>query len=160
MMLSSRSVMADSLQSHGLQRARLPCCNTIYSPHLLIDIYVTSVVHHWIPWRREWLPTPVFLPGESHEQRSLAGYSPWGHKVRHNWATVHSYILLQLSPWNKFLEVQLLNQYIFFKSDIHGKSPFGGCSSAVCKASPHFCLNWILSLKIFIVFHLMRRWKT
>ena len=32
------------------------------------------------PWRREWLPTPVFLPGESHEQRSLAGYSPWGHK--------------------------------------------------------------------------------
>ena len=30
--------------------------------------------------RREWLPTPVFLPGESHGQRSLAGYSPWGHK--------------------------------------------------------------------------------
>ena len=28
------------------------------------------------PWRREWLPTPVFLPGESHGQRSLAGYSP------------------------------------------------------------------------------------
>ena len=33
-----------------------------------------------IPWRREWLPTPVFLPGESHGQRSLVGYSPWGHK--------------------------------------------------------------------------------
>ena len=32
------------------------------------------------PWRREWKPTPVFLPGESHGQRSLAGYSPWGHK--------------------------------------------------------------------------------
>ena len=31
-----------------------------------------------IPWRREQLPTPVFLPGESHGQRSLAGYSPWG----------------------------------------------------------------------------------
>ena len=31
-----------------------------------------------IPWRREWLPTPVFLPGEFHEQRSLVGYSPWG----------------------------------------------------------------------------------
>ena len=28
-----------------------------------------------IPWRREWQPTPVFLPGES-----LVGYSPWGHK--------------------------------------------------------------------------------
>ena len=29
-----------------------------------------------IPWRREWLPTPVFWPGEFHGQRSLAGYSP------------------------------------------------------------------------------------
>ena len=35
-----------------------------------------------IPWRRKWQPTPVFLPGESHGQRSLAGYSPWGHRVR------------------------------------------------------------------------------
>jgi len=31
-----------------------------------------------IPWRRARLPTPVFLPGESHGQRSLAGYSLWG----------------------------------------------------------------------------------
>ena len=30
-----------------------------------------------IPWRRAWQPTPIFLPGESHGQRSLAGYSPW-----------------------------------------------------------------------------------
>ena len=28
-----------------------------------------------MPWRREWLPTPVFLPGEFHGQRSLVGYS-------------------------------------------------------------------------------------
>ena len=34
-----------------------------------------------IPWRREWLPTPVSLPRESHGQRSLAGYSPWGSKL-------------------------------------------------------------------------------
>ena len=31
-----------------------------------------------IPWGRKWQPTPVLLPGESHGQRSLAGYSPWG----------------------------------------------------------------------------------
>ena len=31
-----------------------------------------------IPWRREWQPTPLFLPGESHGQRTQAGYSPWG----------------------------------------------------------------------------------
>ena len=33
-----------------------------------------------IPWRRKWQPTPVFLPGKSHGQRSLAGYRPWGQK--------------------------------------------------------------------------------
>ena len=33
-----------------------------------------------IPWRRAWLPTPVFLPEKSHGQRSLAGYSPYGRR--------------------------------------------------------------------------------
>ena len=32
-----------------------------------------------IPWRRAWQFTPVFLPGESHGQRSLVGYDLWGH---------------------------------------------------------------------------------
>ena len=32
------------------------------------------------PWRRAWQPTPLFLPGEFHGQRSLVGYSPWAHK--------------------------------------------------------------------------------
>ena len=33
-----------------------------------------------VPWREKWQPTPVFLPGKSHGQRRLAGYSPQGHK--------------------------------------------------------------------------------
>ena len=33
-----------------------------------------------IPWRRAWQLIPLFLPGESLGQRSLAGYSPWGHR--------------------------------------------------------------------------------
>ena len=33
-----------------------------------------------IPWQRKWQPIPVSLPEKSHEQRSLAGYSPWGGK--------------------------------------------------------------------------------
>ena len=36
------------------------------------------------PWRRKWQPTPVLLSGESHGQRSLAGYSSWSQKVGHN----------------------------------------------------------------------------
>ena len=44
-----------------------------------------------IPWRRKWQPTPLFLSGKAHEQRSLVGYSPWGHKrVGHDWVTKHS----------------------------------------------------------------------
>ena len=40
------------------------------------------------PWRRKWQPTPVFLPGKSYGQRSLAGYSPLGCKiVRHDLET-------------------------------------------------------------------------
>ena len=33
-----------------------------------------------IPWSRKWRSTPVLLPGKSHGQKSLVGYSPWGHK--------------------------------------------------------------------------------
>ena len=39
-------------------------------------------------WRKKWQPTPIFLPGKSYGQRSLEGYSPWGHKkVRHHLVT-------------------------------------------------------------------------
>ena len=40
--------------------------------------------------RRKWQPTPVFLPGKSHGQRSLAGYSPWGHKESHTTERLNS----------------------------------------------------------------------
>ena len=32
------------------------------------------------PWRRAWQPTALFMPGESHGQRRLVGYSAWGHE--------------------------------------------------------------------------------
>ena len=37
--------------------------------------------------RRKWQPTPVLLPGKYHGQRSLVGYSPWGHRVRRDLVT-------------------------------------------------------------------------
>ena len=52
----------------------------------LLFLFERYVMHYYvpklgqIPWRREWQPTPGFLPGESHGQRSLAGYSPWSCK--------------------------------------------------------------------------------
>ena len=47
------------------------------------ETWVWSPIPTWvgkIPWRKEWLPTAVFLPREFHEQRSLVGYSPWSYK--------------------------------------------------------------------------------
>ena len=45
-----------------------------------------------IPWRRAWQHTPVFLPGESHGQRSLGGYSPQGQKeLNTTEVTKHTY---------------------------------------------------------------------
>ena len=47
----------------------------------------TQVQSSWVRkilWRRKWQPTPGLLPGEFHGQRSLVGYSPWGHRVRHD----------------------------------------------------------------------------
>ena len=44
-----------------------------------------------IPWSRKWQPIPIFLPGESHGQRSLLGYSPWGRRrPGHNWVSRES----------------------------------------------------------------------
>ena len=49
-----------------------------------------------IPWRRKWQPTPVFLPGESHGERSLVACSPWGHKeLNRTEVTAHPLLGLQ-----------------------------------------------------------------
>ena len=51
-----------------------------------------------IPWRRKWQPTPVFLPGKSHRQRSLVGYSPWGCKESDT--NTLAYISLNFFPYS------------------------------------------------------------
>ena len=52
-------------------------------------------------WRKQWHPTQVFLPGESHGRRSLVGCSPWGRRLGHNWsdlaaAAAAAFLLLSL----------------------------------------------------------------
>ena len=47
------------------------------------------------PWSRKWQPTPVFLPGKSHGQRSLVGYSPWGHKESDTTERLHFHFHIQ-----------------------------------------------------------------
>ena len=59
-----------------------------------------------IPWRRKWQPTPVFLPGKSHGQRSLAVYSPWCHKRARQDLTTKQ----QQNIQGRFLKFYLINK--------------------------------------------------
>ena len=63
-----------------------------------------------ISWTREWQPTPVFLPGEFHGQRSLAGHSPWGlQRVGQDWVT-NTFIYFILSWFTTLYSSQVYNK--------------------------------------------------
>ena len=59
-------------------------------------------------WSKKWQPTPVFLPGKSHGQRSLAGYSPWGRKELD---TTEQLSTCQSWHWT---QIQLVQRFIHF----------------------------------------------
>ena len=62
-----------------------------------------------IPWRRKWWPFPFFLPGKSHGERNLAGYSVWGCKrIWHDLAIKHE----QHCWWAYLIQVPLLRSTI------------------------------------------------
>ena len=68
-----------------------------------------------IPWRREQLPTPIFLTGEIPGQRSLAGHSPWGCKE----SDTTEWLILSLSLWS----FEALKQdTLFFCNSLFGHS--------------------------------------
>ena len=55
---------------------------------------VTSIsLFTFMHWRRKWQPTPVLLPGKSHGQMSVVGYSPWGHKESDNDCVTNTFTL-------------------------------------------------------------------
>ena len=71
-----------------------------------------------IPWRRAWQPTPVFLPGESHGQRSLVGYSLFCHKRgRHDFTAKQQHALGYEKDWETMV---LYNRFSFI--DLYWKA--------------------------------------
>ena len=64
---------------HGMGKSvwDFPGGSAVRNPLAMQETWVQFLVEK-IPWRREWLPTPVLLSGEFHGQRSLVGYSPQG----------------------------------------------------------------------------------
>ena len=72
--------------------------------------------HPWvrkIPWRRRWQPSPVFWPGKSHGQRSLVGYSSWGHKEWPDLATEHYNLTVISEYWNlNFIQFSWVTRHV------------------------------------------------
>ena len=71
-----------------------PACQCKRPKRLEFDSWVRK-----IPWRRKWQPIPVFLPGESYGQRSLAGYSPWGGKESDTTEWLHTHMIRE-NTWD------------------------------------------------------------
>ena len=92
-----------------------------------------------VPWRRNWRPTPVFLPGKSHGGRSLAGCGQWGHKG----VTTEPLTLLTIH-----VEC-ILNIFPFFRITVMH------CPQHVDKAWPIY--NWTHSADSSPMMHLMQR---
>ena len=90
-------------QKHQNEQRGFSGGSAVKNPPAMQETRVDPQVRN-IPRRREWLPTPVFLPGESHGQRRLADYSPWGRKESDTTkplSRTHSFTLISGPPcWN------------------------------------------------------------
>ena len=89
------------------------------------------------PWRWKWHPTPVFLPGESHGQRSLAGYSPRGHRGL-NWVTeTHTETFLTVTlgacSWHRIIGD------VTRQPAVHRTAP---CSTELSSPKCQSCRGW------------------
>ena len=76
---SASADLSQEPQSNGTSQVEI----VVKNPAINAGDYKRHGFNPWvwkIPWRRTWQPIPVFLPGEPHGQRSLAGFNPWSHK--------------------------------------------------------------------------------
>ena len=85
-----------------------------------------------IPWRRTWQPTPVFLTGEYHEQKSLVGYSPKGPKESNmTEATEHEQMCRRFNKyWIGHFKTRTY-QHIFFSTYVKKEAHYKNDSSKV-----------------------------
>ena len=130
-----------------------------------------------IPWRRKWQSTPVLLPGKSHGQRSLVGYSPWGRKESDMTEGLYLYHLYK-SLWSRLApEIHLI---LYFKYLVFGRSIrycqwqvgpnllVSNCDTIIFQhtvytdcslASDSLCIYWLLTLKkllnVLIMFYIV-----
>ena len=95
------------------------------------------------PWRRRWQPTPVFLPGKPHGQRSLVGYRPWSHKrVGHDLATKQQHRcehVSRLQSAGYFTKGVVYHHYLLTEKRSESQSR---CSRGPCHTIAHIRRSW------------------
>ena len=103
-----------------------------------------------ISWSRKWQPTPVFLSGKSHGQRSLVGHSPWGRKGPDTteWQNTHTHSTSCESPgWRKHTLESRLPGETSISSDMQMTPPLWQKGKRNYRAS---WWNWMGELKSWL----------
>ena len=104
-----------------------------------------------IPWRRKWQPTPVSLPGKSYGQRSLVGYSPWGHKESDTAErlSTHAHRWTRLSDWARMHTDGAAEGVVFMSPCVHKGTFLWAIHVGECMLTPShptFLPCWCLQL--------------
>ena len=98
-----------------------------------------------MPWRRKQQPTPIFLPGKSHGQRSLVGYSPWGRKKSDTTITnTFSSSLSLAGPRTIRCRCLQISFYFLYKDACWSTQNMKGVSSE-WRALPESCFSYVTS---------------
>jgi len=97
-----------------------------------------------MPWSRKWQPNLAFLPGESHEERSLVGYSPWGHKESN--LTEHAH-----RGRYKLFGIDRLEDVLYNMGNITNI-----CNNCKKKLIFKNCINFLRNKKIMIKLHYIK----
>ena len=107
------------IQRKGLPSGKEPACQCRRQKRRGYDPWVRK-----FPWRRAWLLTTVFLPGESHGQRSLGGYSPRGHKESDTteWLSTEHTVHIRQRPRPSFLYCSQLSTVLFLACTVDFQS--------------------------------------
>ena len=163
-------------RSLSSSRPPLPTlCTSLFSAS--VSLFPWSLFYTWqyipLPWRRTWHPTPVFLPGESHRQRSLVDCSPWGRKESDTTeATQHAHTPQSSSPFllvTTILSSISVSLCLFYLLDKYTFNDIIYCLSfsdlfhlAQCLPSPSvllqlakFLFEWLSSIPLSIYGHLL-----
>ena len=112
-----------------------------------------SIVKIFLSRRRRWQPTPIFLPGKSHGQRSLVGYSPWSYRGLYmtEWWSRHKIgnkqilcVQFFVTPWTVARPAPLSMGFPRqeYWSGLPSPSPIAYLTSPMWKMSPILGIPW------------------